>query len=36
MANRDVQMTLKDAVAEVLNFLTGLDLEYDPDQDRFQ
>ena len=36
MANRDVQMTLKEAVAEVLNFLTGLDLEYDPDQDRFQ
>lgn len=36
MANRDVQMTLKDAVAEVLNFLTGLDLEYDSEQDRFQ
>lgn len=36
MANRDVQMTLKEAVAEVLNFLTGLDLEYDPNQDRFQ
>lgn len=36
MANRDVQMTLKEAVAEVLNFLTGLDLEYNSSQDRFQ
>ncbi len=36
MANRDVQMTLQEAVGEVLNSLTGLDLDYDPQQDRFQ
>lgn len=36
MANTETQMNLKEAVAEVLNYLTGLDLEYDPNQDRFQ
>lgn len=36
MANNNVKMTLEQAVAEVLNFLTGLDLSYDPNQDRFQ
>ena len=36
MANRDVQLTLENAVAETLHSLTGLDLSYDPVQDRFQ
>ena len=36
MPNRDVQMTLEEAVSEVLSSLVGLDLTYDPDQDRFQ
>lgn len=36
MPNRDVQMTLEEGVSEVLSSLTGLDLSYDPDQDRFQ
>ena len=36
MANRDTQMTLNDAVADVLLTLTGLDLEYDPSLDRYQ
>lgn len=36
MANREVQLTLREAVAEVLNLLTGLDLDYDPQLDRFQ
>ena len=36
MANADVQLTLEEAVAEVLHGLTGLDLSYDPSQDRFQ
>lgn len=36
MANRDVQLTLDDAVAEVLQNLTGLDLEYDATLDRYQ
>lgn len=33
--NPDVQLTLKDAVKEVLGLLTGLDLEYSPQLDRF-
>ena len=36
MANLDVQQTLEEAVAEVLHGLTGLDLQYEPSQDRFQ
>ena len=36
MTNPEVEMTLSEAVAEVLNQLTGLDLEYDPEQDRFR
>jgi hypothetical protein len=32
----EVQMTLDDAVGEVLGLLTGLDLEYDPDLDRYR
>lgn len=35
MANKDVQMTLREAVDEVMTLLTGLDLSYDPSQDRF-
>lgn len=35
MANKEVQMTLKEAVAEVLGSLNGLDLEYNPAMDRF-
>lgn len=34
--NPEVSFTLEDAVAEVLGILTGLDLQYDPNQDRFQ
>lgn len=34
--NPDVSLTLEDSVAEVLAILTGLDLEYDPNQDRFR
>lgn len=34
--NPELQMTLDEAVEEVLNILTGLDLEYDPDLDRYQ
>ncbi len=34
--NAEVQMTLDDAVAEVLGQLTGLDLEYDPRLDRYR
>lgn len=34
--NPETLMTLDDAVAEVLGVLTGLDLEYDPDLDRYQ
>ena len=34
--NRDVQLTLEDAVDEVLGLLTGLDLSYVPETDRFQ
>ena len=36
MANRDVQFSLQDGVAEVLQTLTGSDLTYDPVTDRFQ
>ena len=36
MANADVQLTLEEAVQEVLQGLTGLNLSYDPSQDRFQ
>lgn len=36
MANKEVLFTLRDAVAEVLGTLTGLELEYDPNLDRFQ
>ena len=36
MANSDVSLTLKEAVAEVLQSLTGMDLEYAPELDRFQ
>ena len=36
MANSDVQLTLEEAVQEVLQGLTGLNLSYDPSQDRFQ
>ena len=34
--NRDVQMTLEEAVDEVLGLLTGLDVSYLPEQDRFR
>lgn len=36
MPNADVALTLDEAVAEVMGLLTGLDLELDPDQDRYQ
>lgn len=36
MVNANVSMTLDDAVAEVLGILTGLDLSYAPEQDRYQ
>lgn len=36
MSNPETAMTLDEAVAEVLGLLTGLDLEYDPSQDRYQ
>lgn len=35
-SNEEVQLTLDDAVAEVLGQLTGLDLEYDPNHDRYR
>lgn len=35
-SNPETRMTLRDAVAEVLGMLTGLDLEYVPESDRFQ
>lgn len=35
MANSEVMLTLDDGVAEVLNILTGLDLQYDPRFDRY-
>ena len=34
--NPEVSMTLDEAVAEVLGLLTGLDLEYRPEHDRYQ
>ena len=36
MSNPDVAMTLDDAVNEVLGNLTGLELRYDPDLDRYR
>ena len=36
MGNVDVEMTLDEAVAEVLGLLTGLELRYDPEQDRYR
>lgn len=36
MSNPEVQLTLDDAVAEVLGMLTGLDLTYDPQLDRYR
>ena len=36
MSNPEVAMTLDEAVAEVLGTLTGLDLEYEPEQDRYR
>jgi hypothetical protein len=36
MSNPEVLMTLDDAVDEVLGMLTGLDLTYDPEQDRYR
>jgi len=36
MPNTETQMTLEDAVQEVLGLLTGLDLVYDPTLDRFR
>lgn len=36
MSNPDVQMTLDEAVDEVLGMLTGLDLTYDPELDRYR
>jgi hypothetical protein len=36
MTNPEVELTLDDAVAEVLNQLTGLDLTYEPEQDRYR
>lgn len=35
MVNQDVGLTLDSAVAEVLALLTGMDLKYDPDTDRY-
>lgn len=32
----EVQLTLDEAVSEVLNLLTGMDLSYDPEQDRYR
>ena len=34
--NPELSMTLTDAVGEVLANLTGLDLTYDPEMDRFR
>jgi hypothetical protein len=36
MSNAEVDLTLDDAVAEVLGLLTGLDLSYDPELDRYR
>lgn len=35
MSNPDLELTLDEAVAEVLGLLTGLDLQYAPEQDRY-
>jgi len=35
VANSQTQLTLDEAVAEVLGLLTGLDLQYQPEQDRY-
>jgi len=35
MSNPEIELTLDEAVAEVLGLLTGLDLEYAPEQDRY-
>jgi hypothetical protein len=34
--NIEIQMTLDEAVQEILGMLTGLDLEYEPEQDRYR
>ena len=36
MTNKELSFTLEDGVAEVLNTLTGLELQYQPDLDRFR
>ena len=36
MTNNELSFTLEDGVAEVLNTLTGLELQYQPDLDRFR
>lgn len=36
MGNPNVELTLDDAVAEVLGLLTGLDLTYSPQEDRYR
>lgn len=36
MANQEVQLTLDEGVAEVLSTLTGLDLQYEAELDRYQ
>lgn len=36
MANPELQMTLDDCVDEVLGILTGLELRYQPEQDRYR
>lgn len=36
MGNSELELTLEEAVAEVLGQLTGLDLSYDPNFDRFR
>lgn len=36
MSNPEVQQTLDDAVAEVLGLLTGIDLTYEPELDRYR
>lgn len=36
MSNPETELSLDEAVAEVLGLLTGLDLEYEPEQDRYR
>jgi hypothetical protein len=36
MSNPDIAMTLDESVKEVLGMLTGLDLTYEPEQDRYR